>query len=61
MNHNKEPEEGGGGRARGQAPHSTLLRNRLAINPAHLGDDELKQLLRVAKHIISFVAEIRPR
>lgn len=63
MDHNREPEE------EEQSTEATiptsryasLVRHRLAIKPARLGADELEQLLRVAKHIISFVTVIRPR
>ena len=63
MDHNKEPEgEEAGLEARlPTSSCASLARHRLAIKLARLGADELKQLLRVAKHIISFVTEIRPR
>ena len=63
MDHNKEPEEEDAGREarRPTSRGASLVRPGSAIKSARLGADELKQLLRVAKHIISFVTEIRPR
>lgn len=61
--HNKHPEkEESGPEARlSDSCYASLVRHGLATQPAHLGVDELEQLLRVAKHIISFVTVIRPR
>lgn len=62
VDHDKEPEEEEtGSEARPRTSCGTSpVRNRLAIKPARPGADELEQLLRVAKHIISFVTVIRP-
>lgn len=63
MDHNKDPEEEEA-RPEARLPtscYASIVRHRLAIKPARLGADELEQLLRVAKHIISFVTVIRPR
>lgn len=61
--HHKHPEEEEAGpKARLPAScYASLVRHRLATKPARLGADELEQLLKVAKHIISFVTVIRPR
>lgn len=63
MDHNKEPEEEESGPEAkpARSMYVSLERHALAIKPVCPGADELEQLLRVAKHIISFVTVIRRR
>lgn len=64
VDHNKHPEEEDAERGQEARPfascYASPVRRGLATQPARPGTDELDQLLRVAKHIISFVTVIRP-